>query len=607
MIKNYSNQEADRKAAASKYETLISTGKLGGWEFNFKTGEFWCSREYFDMLGRGTKDMPQWQQYPLKEAWVNLLHPDNLEGAQAIFADYLQKLEGLHEQTLRMQNADGTYTWILCRAQALRNSIDNSLTGLLIGTHIDITKIKMLELELESSRQASLKDNALLRSIINSPVDVYVVAIDKNYNCIAFTDAYKVYIEKIFGKKLQVGANILSMFAEHIRPTIKDAYDLALSGKSFKKDLALDHDGVNVTFNENIYSPIIGQNGEIIGITVIVRDVTEVKKIERSNRLNEMRYSALFTGASDAIVIANSKTGIIEDANVKACELLGYSITELIGLHQINLHPNSEHAFIKQKFLEFAESTFFHSVESNALHKSGKVIPVLVTAGSAFQVEDNFYLAGYFKDLSDVKAAESKIESTLELLSSAENISHTGSVEINMYTGARIWSDEFFRILGYEPGEVKPKRELFIDHIHPKEKEEFVKWQIAALEKEGKSASIEVTIISKDRLERVMLISGMTYFDQSGHPFKHIAVLNDITDRYRMIKDLEKQNQQLMEIAWSQSHLVRAPLARIMGLANAIQRGVIENKQIPEFLNYIQESAQELDQVITEITHKASS
>lgn len=607
MNAHHGNLEPEANFTLSKYETLIITGKLGGWEFNFKTGEFWCSREYFEMLDRATPNMPKWELYPLKEGWIDLLHPDDLQPAQDYFKEYLQSLEGLYEQTLRLQKADGSYAWILCRAQTLRDKIDNSPTGLIIGTHIDITNNKLLELELQASKKAALKDNALLRSILNSPVDIYVVALDKNYHCITFTNAYKDYVQQKLGKTIEVGSNMLSMFADHIQPIMKESYDRALSGESFTKNLELAHDKVNLTYNENRYSPIIDENNQIIGLTAIVQDVTEARKTEISNRLNELRYSAIFSGASDAIFIANASTGIIEDANLKACELIGYKKEEIIGMHQMQLHPESELAFIQKSFQDFTSNEAYHAVECHALHKSGTHIPVLITAGSTFQIGDQFYLAGYFKDMSDFKAAESKIESTLELLSNAESISHTGSVEINMLNGSRIWSDELFRILGYEPGEVEPQRELFISKVIQEERDSFIQWQIDAFECQGKAKPIEVTILRKDGLKRVLLISGMTYCDEAGIPYKHIAVLNDITERQKMLNGLEKQNKQLLEIAWSQSHLVRAPLSRIMGLAAAIQNGIIEQEKIGEFLNYMQQSAHELDKVIREIINKTET
>ncbi|MEO6638224.1 MAG: response regulator, partial [Ginsengibacter sp.] len=49
-----------------------------------------------------------------------------------------------------------------------------------------------------------------------------------------------------------------------------------------------------------------------------------------------------------------------------------------------------------------------------------------------------------------------------------------------------------------------------------------------------------------------------------------ITLANDITERVNYIGAIEKQNKILQEIAWIQSHVVRAPLAKIMGLIDLI-------------------------------------
>jgi light-regulated signal transduction histidine kinase (bacteriophytochrome) len=71
------------------------------------------------------------------------------------------------------------------------------------------------------------------------------------------------------------------------------------------------------------------------------------------------------------------------------------------------------------------------------------------------------------------------------------------------------------------------------------------------------------------------------------------------------IKAIEAQNKQLQEIAWIQSHIVRAPLARIMGLINLLK---IED-EIPDdlktLLQYILTSANEFDEIIKTISNKS--
>ena len=78
----------------------------------------------------------------------------------------------------------------------------------------------------------------------------------------------------------------------------------------------------------------------------------------------------------------------------------------------------------------------------------------------------------------------------------------------------------------------------------------------------------------------------------------------DVTERSNYIKAIEQQNQKLKEISWIQSHIVRAPLARIMGLVSIIKEMNVNNAEQQEIFDYITLSADELDDAIRNITHK---
>ena len=84
-----------------------------------------------------------------------------------------------------------------------------------------------------------------------------------------------------------------------------------------------------------------------------------------------------------------------------------------------------------------------------------------------------------------------------------------------------------------------------------------------------------------------------------------LVLLNDITLKLYYIEAIEAQNNKLKEIAWMQSHTVRAPLARIMGLIDLIQHGPSPEVDQDQLLQAIQESAIELDDVLGDITEKA--
>lgn len=87
-----------------------------------------------------------------------------------------------------------------------------------------------------------------------------------------------------------------------------------------------------------------------------------------------------------------------------------------------------------------------------------------------------------------------------------------------------------------------------------------------------------------------------------------ISIINDITERTEYIQTIVKQNEKLKEIAWMQSHLVRAPLVRIMGLVNLIHDHNLEDeKETKDLLSYLLLSANELDGMIKDISDKTYS
>lgn len=84
-----------------------------------------------------------------------------------------------------------------------------------------------------------------------------------------------------------------------------------------------------------------------------------------------------------------------------------------------------------------------------------------------------------------------------------------------------------------------------------------------------------------------------------------VTVVRDITERINYIAAIELQNEKFNEIAWIQSHVVRAPIARLMGLVDLIKHPNSDEDLKTELLGYVFESATELDDIVREITLKA--
>src|SRR4030095_11861101 len=70
-------------------------------------------------------------------------------------------------------------------------------------------------------------------------------------------------------------------------------------------------------------------------------------------------------------------------------------------------------------------------------------------------------------------------------LLTSQQISKTGSWQLNLTedplsANRLIWSDETYRIFGYEPGKVKVNKELFFSHVHGSDRELMMKSFLAS-------------------------------------------------------------------------------------------------------------------------------
>lgn len=86
-----------------------------------------------------------------------------------------------------------------------------------------------------------------------------------------------------------------------------------------------------------------------------------------------------------------------------------------------------------------------------------------------------------------------------------------------------------------------------------------------------------------------------------------IVLATDITEKLTQMKAIEEQNKRLRDIAWTQSHIVRAPVSRLMGLINLIKSGKADEAERNQYLEYIYQSAEELDEIIRGIVDESQT
>lgn len=273
----------------------------------------------------------------------------------------------------------------------------------------------------------------------------------------------------------------------------------------------------------------------------------------------------------------------------------------------------------------------FNSIEALQLWKEHQSahninIPFILVTGSVseeFAVQcikagaDDYILKDRLKRLpASIKNALEKVRlenasrnsmaqvlSQSSLMKEAEHLANFGSWQVDLATGKHQWSDEAFRIFGFKPGEIDPNYEKFLQHVHSEDKDTlkgiiqraidgllFQECQFRIIDKNQKTKYLHCRILVKrNNSRRASHLLGFTL---------------DVTKQQLQTEALEVQNRKLMEIAWVQSHEVRAPLARLMGLTELLKRYPADRADLDDCLNRILQNAQQLDGIVREIVRK---
>ena len=150
--------------------------------------------------------------------------------------------------------------------------------------------------------------------------------------------------------------------------------------------------------------------------------------------------------------------------------------------------------------------------------------------------------------LAEDKAA---LERSEAYLAEAQRLSHTGSWHWNVSSGEVRWSQEFFRIFGFDPEKTKPSYQLYLERIHPEDQSRIVEVRWAAA-REKRDFEAEYRILLAGGLIKYLRTIGHCLVNQSGD-VEYVGTVIDITG----CKQAEKERERLRQAQTDLAHINR--------------------------------------------------
>lgn len=280
-----------------------------------------------------------------------------------------------------------------------------------------------------------------------------------------------------------------------------------------------------------------------------ISNLDKKNRDERELKEKSQSLQMLFDNADDRIIQMDLDLKPIM-MNRSYYEKLGYTKEELIDHWEYNIiHPEDKPKLDNLKTELFQKETL--SIEYRVKHKNGKWLSQSAKASIIKKEEIPQSILCIIRDTTSLQDAQLKLSQSQKLLSEAERIAHIGSWELDINTMGSTWSDEMYRICGYEPNAFKPTIEKSMQIIHPDDREKAEKLVIEAIERTG-CYEIEKRIIRPDNVVRYIYSKAEMRYDENHKPSKLVGVFQDITNRIKIEKSL-KESEELYRTVFQNS------------------------------------------------------
>ncbi|RKR83900.1 PAS domain S-box-containing protein [Mucilaginibacter gracilis] len=393
---------------------------------------------------------------------------------------------------------------------------------------IDITPVKKLQLKLNKAKRL-LSETGKLAKIGTWEINLVTGKLTWS------SEVYHMHeMDVEDGIDLQTAINFYTPVS---RPVIKAAVDKTIAtGEPYQVELPMLTAKGNLLWVRSSGN-IIKKNGKPKRLYGVFQDITYQKDIEEQHRV-------IFEFSTDAHLLFD-ETGII-DCNNAAVEMMGYSDkSELMSHHPADFspqyQPDGQLSHEKSKEMDrLAHEKGVHQFEWMHKRKDGTELFIEVTLNPV-SIRHKEVLLVVWHDITLRKQAEEKLRKNEALLYETQELTHSGSWEIDLVTGKNYWSAEAFRIFGFEPVGTGPQTHDFDQLIHPDDRDKY-KSAIKMAVKGGKTSDFDLRIFPKTGGIKYIQAIGKPQFNEYGAVTRLYGAIIDIT-AYKLAEEAIRLKQ----------------------------------------------------------------
>ncbi|MFA6922082.1 MAG: PAS domain-containing protein, partial [Gallionella sp.] len=363
----------------------------------------------------------------------------------------------------------------------------------------------------------------------------------------------------------------------------------------------------------------------------LAAEIDERRRAEEALRVNEERLklatSAGNIGIWDCDVVKNRLTW-----DESMYSLYGIRKEEFSGAYDAwigTLHPD-DRQFTDGEIQAALQGEREYAPEFRIVRPDGIVRNIKAASKTYFDPQGKpFRMIGINVDITERKQAEFVLRQSEEALKEAQRIAHLGSWHLDIATNQVVWSEELYKLYGFDPALPPPLYTESMKLFTP-ESWERLSTSIAQVTETGIPYELELETVQKDGGRGWMLARGELVRDAHGAAVRVRGVVMDITGRKQVEDELRKYKDHLEEevqertadlvlarnaaeaanraksvFLSSMSHELRTPLNAILGFSNMMRKDPLLQQGQRESLDIINRSGEHLLTLINDVLEMA--